>query len=396
MKTLTKITLLGAAVSVILHLYLAFHYYPIRFGSSGPSICSINATFDCDAVSASSFSAFLDVPLALWGAATNLVIFILALGQWWGWSDDPERLRRWTLVLIGLSAFASATMGVVSTQLHNYCLFCITLYVLSFIMLGCYARTLQAPFFGNLGSDLAGMWPRSKGVLIAFAAIPALAFLGHAGFKESFGIGDIDQKIEGFVADWQRAPQNDFVVPPAITMGPERSSARMTLSEFADFRCPHCRHAYPSLDHFAKSHPNVRLEFYNFPLDGKCNEALQGGGGDGISCRLAVAVTCAAKQDDKGWDLHHAIYDAQDEVLNYRSMSDVDQKLTTLAGATGVNRDALFKCMDDQSAQDAVRMQAKQGAQVKIEGTPTIFANGKLLPAAQLIPVLEAALKAAK
>src|ERR1700722_484314 len=96
MKTLTQITLLGAALSVVIHLYLSYHYYPIKFGfSSGPSICSVNATFDCDAVAASQYSAVFGIPLAVWGAATNLVIFLLVLLQWWGWSEYPERLRRW-------------------------------------------------------------------------------------------------------------------------------------------------------------------------------------------------------------------------------------------------------------------------------------------------------------
>src|SRR5438874_2285036 len=95
MKTLTKITLLGAALSVVISLYLAYHYYPIKFGfSSGPSVCSINATFDCDAVAASSYSAFLGIPMALWGAAANLMIFLMVLGQWWQLSDHTERMRR--------------------------------------------------------------------------------------------------------------------------------------------------------------------------------------------------------------------------------------------------------------------------------------------------------------
>ena len=166
MKTLTKITLLGSVLAVCFQLYLAFHYYPIKFGfSSGPSLCSVNSTFDCDAVAASEYSAFIGVPFALWGAALNLLIFLLALAQWWGWSDHPERLRRAVVVMCGISALASIVMAFVSvTKLHNYCLFCIALYFISFIMFECYRRTLQEPFFANLGRDMHNLWSESKGI----------------------------------------------------------------------------------------------------------------------------------------------------------------------------------------------------------------------------------------
>jgi len=46
--------------------------------------------------------------------------------------------------------------------------------------------------------------------------------------------------------------------------------------------------------------------------------------------------------------------------------------------------------MNDPVTQDAIRAQAKQGALVNVMGTPTLFANGKLLNSGQLVPVLQA------
>src|ERR1035437_4670532 len=108
MKTRIQLALMGCLASIAAHLYLTMHYYPLKFGfASGQSICNLNAKFDCDAVSASSYASLFGMPLALWGAATNAVLFVLILLSWLEWSEYPERLKRWTLALAAASFGAS-------------------------------------------------------------------------------------------------------------------------------------------------------------------------------------------------------------------------------------------------------------------------------------------------
>lgn len=387
---------MSAALATFVHLYLAYHYYPVKFGfSSGPSICSINATFDCDAVAASSYSDFLGVPIALFGFATNLVIFLMVLGQWLGWTEHPERLRRWALLLMGLSLVASITMGIVSLRLHNYCLFCIAAYVLSVIMFVCYQPTLQEPFFANLGGDLASLWSESRGIVFALLAIPVIAFLSHRMSLEAYGVTEVGKIVKLSITEWQSTPKVELNVAPALASGPTREQAKLVISEFADFRCGHCKHAYPSLDKFSKTHPEVRLEFYNFPLDGECNEGIPDK--SGISCRLAYSVMCAEKQG-KGWDLHHALYDAQDAMNASEALAlkSVDEEIKRVAERVSLDTTQLFQCMTDPAIADAVRLQAKAGVNAKIQGTPTIFFDWRVLNRGQLIPVMEAALATKK
>jgi len=395
MKTLTKITLMSTAIAVFVHLYLAYHYYPIKFGfSSGPSICSINATFDCDAVAASSYSDFMGVPIALWGFATNLIIFFMVFGQWLGWTEHPERLRRGALSLITISFGASVVMGFISLNLHNYCLFCILAYILSIISFFSYRATLQEPFFANLTDDILQLWSESKGIVFAFIAIPIIALVGHRMALEAYGVTEVEKIVKSSILEWQSAPHVDLTVVPALASGPARDKAKLVISEFADFRCHHCKNAYPSLDHFAKSHPEVRLEFYNFPLDGECNEMIPDK--SGISCRLAYSVMCAEKQG-RGWDFHHAIYDDQD-TINAESLTinSLDEEIRKISEKLHVSVEPLFQCISDPSVADTVRLQAKLGVNAKIQGTPTIFFDGRMLNRGQLIPVMEAALAAPK
>ena len=67
MKRRYQIALGGTFLSILAHLNLTQHYYPLKFGyASGQSICNLNSKFDCDAVSASAYSAFAGIPLSVW------------------------------------------------------------------------------------------------------------------------------------------------------------------------------------------------------------------------------------------------------------------------------------------------------------------------------------------
>ena len=391
MKTRIQIALMSALASVGVHVYLTMHFYPLKFGfSSGQSICNINQKFNCDAVAASAYSSLLGIPLSLWGAATNAVLFVLILMSWLEWSDHPDRLKRWTLFLAGISLAASVVMGTIAvTQMQNYCLFCIIVYALSAVIFFCIKPMVREPFWMNVKRDLPVLWAESKGVVIGFALIPAVAYLGHQSFMRNFGDAQVDQMVMESIQDWMAAPVQNFVAKPALVSGPASDQASLTLVEFADFRCSHCKHASYTLDAFVHSNPDVRFEFYVFPLDGACNEKFSGSGGNGISCRLAYAVQCA-DNEGKGWEMQKAVFNIQDDVNRLNSISELDPMLAQTVAQVGLNWERMQACMTDPTTQDAIRAQAKQGTLVNVMGTPTIFANGRLLTRGQVMPVLHA------
>jgi protein-disulfide isomerase/uncharacterized membrane protein len=390
MKTRVQLALMGALLSIAAHLYLALHYYPLKLGfAAGQSLCNLNAKFDCDAVAASAYSAAFGIPLAIWGAVVNLILFVMILTSWLEWTENPERVKRWTLVLAGLSLGASVVMaGISLTQMQNYCLFCITLYVLSAVVFFSFQGLLKEPFWMHVQRDLPHLWSENKGILVSFAAVPLLAYLTHRGVMQNL-VGDtqIERIVNESVEEWATAPKQNFVAKPSLVAGPALESAAMVLVEFADFRCSHCKHASYTLDAFVKSHPDVRFEFYSFPLDGTCNEKIESS--NGISCRLATAVYCAEKEG-KGWSLHHVLYDIQEDVNRLSSVNELDPVLGQTVSGLGLNWERMQTCMNDPASQDAIRAQAKQGALVNVMGTPTLFANGRLLNRGQIVSVLQA------
>lgn len=386
---------MGCLLSIGAHLYLTLHYYPLKFGfASGQSLCNLNAKFDCDAVSASAYSALFGIPLAAWGAVFNAILFMMILLSWLEWSEYPERLKRWTVLLSGLGAGASLVMATISaTMMANYCIFCIGLYFLSFVVFISLSGWLRDPFFESIRADIPVLWGESRGILVALAAIPILAFLTHKIFMQNLGEPQISRLVDRGLAEWESAPKVSFVAQPSLVTGPNAEAASLVLTEFADFRCGHCKRASYTLHAFVKAHPDVRFEFYSFPLDGACNEKINQA--TGLSCRLAGAVYCAEKEG-KGWALHDLIYDRQETINGLGATQDIDNLLSKEVAPLGLNWESLMRCMNAPETLDSIKAQAKQGALVNVMGTPTVFANGQNLTVGPILPVLHAVHSRAK
>lgn len=385
-NTALLISIISTLITLGVFGYLSQHYYELKFGAStGGSVCNINEVMNCDAVTASKYSALFGVPVALWGLATNLVLLYFLLVTRFNMVQDREKTSRYALMLSGVTVVASVVMGLISTTMANLCIFCLSSYALSLI-------TFISLFFGawdvkvhNLVEDFKDIFITERWVLGFAVAIPVLAFVGNIMYLESHGYSKISKLSEEKVAYWKVAPVQAFDPEAGLVMQKGSGEPVMTIVEFADFRCPHCKHAAPGLHAFTKSHPDVRLQFKPFPLDGNCNEAIQGG--DGISCGLAAAVMCAEKMNKKGWDTHDFFFEIQETILN---TPNLDQNLQAAATKLALNFDELKACVQAPETQESIRKMAKEGVTAQIRGTPTIFVNNRLLEGGQLIPILEA------
>ena len=380
-------------VSIVLHAYLTSHYYPLRFGlGAAESMCNVGETFNCDAVAASSYSSFLDVPLSVWGLATNIVLLIMVLVFWLGLTDRVSDWKRWTLWVSALSALASVVMGVISlTQLTTYCLFCIILYFLSFAVLICLSLVQDEKVWPQLPKDFLGLFTVNKGFLISLVAIPVIAFLSHASIMRNYQANELDAALRSFIYEWTTSPEIAMTAKPAFSFGVAEAEAKLVVAEYADFRCGHCKDAAPSLHAFAKAHPKeVHFKFYTFPLDGECNSEIPNG--DGVSCRLAKSVICADQQG-QALKLHDEIFKHQTDLNRLRGVDKIDEELKQMSAKLSISFDQLSECMSSAATQDMVNSHVQQAKMGGLRGTPTIFANSRKLERGQLIPVLEAALK---
>lgn len=367
--------------------YLTLHHYEVLYGlADSKSVCNVNETLDCDAVNSSSYSEFLGVPVAIIGGFVFLVQLLLLFGIKAFAEDEKKILKRFFFYISSANVVVTVFLAFVQTFiLKTYCLFCLSLYV---VTLGVFLCSLPDRGFSQLKNDILGLFRSGeaqghRGILFTLLIIPIGSVLGHAMVKQGLTNGaDINRMVNNSVAEWHLNSKYDFVTDTAPKFGSE--NPKLELVEFYDYQCGHCKKARLSLHTFVKSQKDkVRIVFQNYPLSSDCNPSMKSKG-HGKSCEMAKAAICAHKAG-KFMEAHDWIMEHQ-EKLN-------DASLTEMSAQLGLDKSSLEACMSDTETAAELAKQVERGTLSGVQGTPAIFANGKLLPGGFLIPVLNAALK---
>ncbi len=384
------------ALAVLLHSYLASKHYGLKFGfDAGNSICNVNATFNCEAVSASRYAQFLGVPMAVWGALTNFLLMLLVL--WHPFVDDTKKtVSRKNILLIaaGITVMSVIMGGISLLFMSTYCIFCMSLYLISFLVLGALYKGLAKETTAD-GTTADGTKVESKSafsplefktVVITGVVIFIGGFIVNDSVAKSYGSRELAAFVPAQVAEWQANPVLPLQTVEPLVMGADKDKAKMTIVEFADYRCPHCKHAAPVFRAFVLAHAkDVRFEFQAWPLDGECNTSMTSA--NGASCLLARTVYCAG-QKGKGWEAHEWIYEHQEEFANVEAIRG---KTPELCQAIGVTCPELLTCASSEQAKGVIEKQAALGTSMNVKGTPTVFVNNKLMMGAQILDVLQSA-----
>lgn len=388
----TKPLLINIILTVLaigLHFYLTQKFFALQNGTaSGESICNINSIWNCDVVSTSSYAKVFGYPLALWALVTNSVFLLVQILTFLNPQSTTSLWAKSSSVGSVLIFIASVVMAVISlTQLNNFCLFCILAYAISLIglVLTHMAGLKPSAFFQNLFDII-----KNKSTWGLIASVPVIVFVLSSAWAGPMSGSRAKGIIQDQLSAWQAAPPQNFDLTLGIHMGAPIDQARIVIVEFADFRCPHCKFAAPTLKSFTQSRKDVALLFKPFPLDGTCNpSAVFEGRGDGISCRLALAAYCAENLEKLGWSMAQSIFNNQDQYRLQSRIEDVDKMLCDSKVMNDC--DGLKKCMSDDNSRVQIQKMAQEGISAQIQGTPAFFMNGKNLSGGQFLPVLEAA-----
>lgn len=378
------VALLSSLASLGFHGYLAVQHFMLKYGlAQEKSICTLNATFNCDVVAMSPYSVLFGYPLALWGFATHLALSILILGAMLGLSSNSGRLLRFAQILGGITFAATLVMGTISlTAMKAYCLFCIATYVLSvFIVVALFL--IEKPQADDVREDFASLATSHRWIAVLFLCIPALTAFGQAVLKNRFGGDRFQYMVKESIASWKAGAVIPFDLSKGLKYSVGTKEPRFTIVEFADFLCPHCKVAGPTLHGFVASRPDAELIFKAFPLDGGCNPEIKQAG-DGLRCKLASFVFCAEKLGNKGWPANEWAFENQERHTLERFTDDV----TEFANSQGLGEAELKACIDSPETATLLKDMATEGGKAKIRGTPAVFVNGRVLEAGQVLEVL--------
>jgi protein-disulfide isomerase len=147
--------------------------------------------------------------------------------------------------------------------------------------------------------------------------------------------------------------------------GPSRgpASAPVTIVEFSDLQCPHCKEANPTVERLLNENKNIRFVLQSFPLP-MHNWAEKG----------AAYADCVARSSNEAfWGFVNGVYSAQTEI----TAENADQKLTELAEKAGVKGADVAACAAQPDTQARVEASIDLGKSVDVSATPTLFINGR-------------------
>ena len=156
--------------------------------------------------------------------------------------------------------------------------------------------------------------------------------------------------------------RSKLITKDSPSAGP--ADAKVTVVEFSDFQCPHCKILSQNLKPLETKYPQIRIVFKNFPLVQIHPWAMT----------AALATRCAYQSSPAAfWKMHDAIFQQQDLI----SADTVYDKLTEFAAAAGLTREDFKSCLADPQTQKSVDADLALGKALKINSTPTVFVNGR-------------------
>jgi protein-disulfide isomerase len=169
---------------------------------------------------------------------------------------------------------------------------------------------------------------------------------------------------------WENAPVENITYSKDKdeSVGPEE--APVTIVEFSDFECPYCRDGSAELKKLFDRYPGtVRVVFRNYPLDTACNPYMPRSG-HLYACRAAMMARCAGAEG-RFWQMHDALF--QMPQMNLNALDELIPKL-------GLSTDAFSACMANAATLASVKADIEDGHRLGVDGTPTLFVNGKKSP----------------
>lgn len=138
-------------------------------------------------------------------------------------------------------------------------------------------------------------------------------------------------------------------------------NAAITLVEYGDFQCPHCKHAHTLVKRLLKEKGDeFHFVFRNFPL----REIHR------FAHNAAIAAEAAGKQG-KFWEMHDVIFDNQNRLTaNY---------LMSLAESIGLDQVQFARDSNSEEVAKKVERDFESGIRSGVNGTPTFFLNSSIL-----------------
>ncbi|MFH1654022.1 MAG: thioredoxin domain-containing protein [Pseudomonadota bacterium] len=371
----------GAILSL---LSTAQHFRIVKSGFMEQSYCAMSEYINCDIVNASSYSEFLGVPIAWWGFIFYLIILAFSIYIYFpkkNYQEDEENKSRehTKTIIFGMgvsSCIYSLFLAYIATiVLGAVCLECLGMYLCNILI------TISAYFLMNkkfsevplylfnyvkaiFRFNFKNTFWRHIAVIAAFFAVGWFFILQIQPAKSQGVDGmSMDDRAEAFY----RQSLHEIAIDPSWPVW-GNPDAPVKIVEFSEFQCPFCRissyEVRPFLQEFRK---DIAYYFVNYPLDLSCNPGMEKQMHE-YACEAARASMCALREG-KFWPFHDELF---------RKARSISPKLfRKLAEENKMDIDKFETCMKDASINKQILKDINAGNKIYVNGTPTIFLNGR-------------------
>jgi protein-disulfide isomerase len=139
----------------------------------------------------------------------------------------------------------------------------------------------------------------------------------------------------------------------------------ISMVEFSDLECPHCKSAQPIVEKLANDFPQVRYVFQEFPLPASLHPwALKG----------AEYADCVARLNPPlFWKYIGAVFENQGGIAAVTA----DDKLKEAATSVGLDASKISTCASLPQTEASVNKSVELGKSLDVTQTPTLFVNGR-------------------
>jgi len=356
--TVIMITVIGLIVSI----YLSVSHYRVYTDIGYKSFCAISRAINCDTVSQSSYSIFLNLPVPVWGVICYgfLLLCLLLAG-----SKSAEKKRIWSIVFWISLVFAcySVILALISTYLiASYCIMCIVSYGVNLSLLF-YAwlirrRFSDAGLVKDTKEDILYLWKKRTRNLSVFLLF-IISVIGIWIFYPVY---------------WNfQAPLLSDSTPTGISgaghpwIGAE--SPTLEITEFADYQCFQCKKMHFFLRQLVAKHPDkIRLVHRHYPMDHTVNPIVKEPFHEGSGAMALIAISAARMNN---------FWPVNDYLFGIAGKTQVIE-IKELAERVGLNYEELKRTMSDRQTQIDLRRDIWKGNKLRITGTPAYLIDGEI------------------
>jgi uncharacterized membrane protein/protein-disulfide isomerase len=362
-KRYIRSVFLLSSAGLVISGYLAYVHAMTHLDPLFTSACTISQKFDCETVAQSPYAIFSGLPWAHWG----ILYYALCLTLF----SSLRAANRSELIPIAMLPLGSLHVGfslylshLSLTTIGVFCPLCLADHLIGLIF---FINGVMELFRGGLSA-----WHKNASALLAFILYRRALYL------PLFFLVTIFVAVRLFVPPYWHIPPSvlnlDGIQTGVTSDGHQWIGARepiITIEEYTDYRCFHCRKLHYQVRALIARHPDaIRLVHRHYPLDHFYNPIVEVGHTRQGSGKLAL-VAIAAADFGKFWPMNDNLYQ-----LAARHIKAVN--LQELADFIDVPADDYVAAYSSNTSREKLRLDIISGIKNEISATPTYIIAGKV------------------